>query len=67
MKNQTITKWEHFKKNYLGVSIFFFLFGLLALITIEPHLKWVAIFPLAIALIVIPIGNSISYNKKFNR
>ena len=62
MKN--ITQWQHLKKNYLAVMIFFIGMAITAYIIVEPEIWWAPIPFLTIALIIIPIGNYISWKNK---
>lgn len=62
MKN--ITQWEHFKRNYLAIMIFFIGLGVLAIFTAEPDIWWMPIPFFLIAFIIIPIGNYFSWKSK---
>lgn len=62
MKN--ISQWQHLKKNYLALMIFMFGMGILALFTMEPNIKWVSVFFFVISLVVIPVGNYLSWKSK---
>ena len=62
MKN--ITQFEHLKKNYLAIMIFFIGMAIVAYFTVEPEIWWAPIPFLVIALIIIPIGNYISWRNK---
>lgn len=63
---EEITQWEHYKlNNYLALTILFVLFSILMVIEIENEAKWISIFPFLIGTVVIPVGNYLSWKKKF--
>ena len=61
MKN--ITQWQHFKKNYLAISIGMIVFSIVIAANIEPESKWVAILVLLIGVVIVPVGNYLSWKK----
>jgi hypothetical protein len=63
-----ITQWEHFKKNYLLtalVLIIMFTIVLLFEIARESEYWWISLFFL-VPVIILPVGNYVSWKKKFN-
>lgn len=62
MKN--ITQWQHLKKNYLWTMILFIGLAIVAYFTTEPEIWWLPIPFLVIGLIIIPIGNYLSWRSK---
>ena len=61
---EQITQWEHFKRNYLWVSLGFLVFGGAIWANSDPASKYLAIPILVIGSIVVPIGNYYSWRKK---
>ena len=58
-----ITQWEHFVKNCLPVAILLIAMSFIAFWTVDEP-KYVWLFPLFLALVVLPIGNYFSWKKK---
>jgi hypothetical protein len=56
-----ITQWEHFKKNYLLISVGFVLASFWMYYDVEAENKWLAIFPFIVGAVIIPIGNYLSW------
>ena len=66
--SDNLTQWEHFKQNYVGTSMFLLALFLLVL-TLElvrgSSEWWIAFVFLGLAIIVLPLGNYISWKKKY--
>lgn len=69
MEDNNITSWEHFKKNYLLGAIF--LIGLfitsLTLELVRDTGNWYFSFFFLLLAGILPIGNHISWKKKFGK
>ena len=62
-----MTQWEHFKANYIKVSVFMILIFILALsfeIVRNSEDWWFSFFFLFLGVVVLPIGNYFSWKKK---
>lgn len=62
-----ITQWQHFKKNYLGTSLFLigaFIVSLIMEIVRDSNTWWISFVFLFIATVIIPIANYFSWRKK---
>lgn len=59
-----ITQWQHFVRNYLFASIMFIGISAWMYYSIEQEMKWFSIVPLIIGVVVIPVGNYLSWKKK---
>jgi len=64
MKN--ITQWQHYKKNYLVVTVLFVAMAIIGFFTVEPEIWYVPIVFLFIGLVLIPIGNYLSWKGKLD-
>jgi len=63
-----ITQWQHFKKNYLGTFIFLmalFVASLVLEIIRSSETWWFSFFFFIIGAVILPIGNYLSWKKKF--
>lgn len=69
MKEQKkFTCWDHFEKNYMWTTIIFiglFLTTMIMEIMRGSDEWWYSFFFLIIGVVVIPIGNYLSWKKKF--
>lgn len=68
MKDNNFTSWDHFKKNYMWTAII--LFGLFTTSLIMEIVRnssewWFSFFFLFIGGVILPIGNYLSWKKKF--
>ena len=63
-----LTQWQHFKENYLNTAVIlitaFALSLILDIIRGEDEMWWLSFIFLFIAVVVLPIGNYISWRKK---
>ena len=60
-----LTQWGHMKSNnYHLISLGFILASGWMLYDIEPHVKWMSIFPFLIGTVVIPVLNYYSWRGK---
>lgn len=69
MGTDNFTQWDHFNKNYKWTAIFMILAFIITLsmeLIRESELWWISFFFLFIGIVVLPIGNYISWKKKFN-
>jgi hypothetical protein len=66
-KMGNLTEWQHYKKNYLAISIVFVVGGIFAGFTIEQNAMFLSFVMIIIGAVVIPIGNRMSYKSKFKK
>lgn len=63
-----ITQWQHFKKNYMGTFIFMmvlFVTALILEISRDSDTWYLSFFFFIIGAVILPIGNYLSWKKKF--
>ena len=66
MKND-ITEMQHWRKNYMWVTFFMFGMALLGWFTAEEPLKYFISAAFIGIILIIFIGNHMSWNKKFGK
>jgi len=62
-----ITQWNHFKRNYLFFSIAFCILGAIIILYAGDVYKWTGLIHIGIGVIVFPVGNYLSWKKKFKK